>query len=58
MATIKPQQPDKAKDAKADALAAQSVPELRDAVAELAEATEALEVQIAKLQARGRKAPG
>ncbi len=52
MGVPKPQEPDKAEDAKAAAAASNSVPELRDAVVTLTEALQSAEARIAKLEGR------
>jgi hypothetical protein len=50
MADVKPQIPNKAKEAKAAAQAATSVPQLREAVVDNSEAIEQLQALVAKLQ--------
>ncbi len=52
MASPIPQEPDKAKDAKAAAAVSNSVPELRDAVVTLTEVVQQQAAEIAKLQRR------
>ena len=52
MAAVNPQVPDKAKEAKAQAAAATNVPQLREAVATLVEAVDALQDRIKKLETK------
>lgn len=54
MAAPQPQQPDKVAEVKANAAAANSVPELRAEVIRLAEAVERLEAKVQRLERRRR----